>query len=685
MPKDAQHVQFLNDYYNTLVDPNILTKPTQEIADDCNNAHFPPTTQGVDGVDSQIVGRHMSECRKRAANQSRAKRNTPEQTQILEAAYALDHYPPPGTKMILMWQTGLSYRKVKNWFEHKAKVLKMAGKERKHPDSRSSRHATRMWKAYDEDREGYVKKLLNGSICPVTGADLTRRMGKNAPVNDAMKTVSGHLGLGVMAPGPNVGFGSNYQNGQGNFRAMQTLPHNLMNQHGQAGSQNVPAPPHYQMISHGQNGFQRMQAPLPDQMNQQAQQGPHPMPVYTQGQSQMYSMLPAQFMNIGNNDLTAGQSYAANGNEQAGQQIAQPGANFLNPNMRHPHPALLNGINTAVSYRHNGGMSGWSSIPSGQPMTQNYQTSRGQWQEQYASPYPQVPVSHAEQPPNKSLTQTATSSGKRKPAPVEIEIDSDKHSSKRPCRASKPQAIASHGKREFTPADGAMDETERPKKQHKSMRQVSRTKGQMKPKPSPEFLAQLTSIAEGGYQGQTFTAAPNTGMSFNNGTITDFSMLQTPAISKPTTATPEIDSRLLDPLLFSDNERKSGEAHATANQDRNNFVPQQQFTHEAQKEANPTVQGRVQSPTAHNASSKGRTWEAELTAQYPPTPKNSSYEQNGVQELELQDQAPSQLEYPVSVQDVENSDNLLLSVEDSSFLDSIPMDGEFDFKSSLRT
>lgn len=162
-------------------------------------------------------------------------------------------------------------------------------------------------------------------------------------------------------------------------------------------------------------------------------------------------------------------------------------------------------------------------------------------------------------------------------------------------------------------------------------------------------------------------------------------MLQTPAISPATISTPDIDPSLLDPLLFSDNERKSGEAHAAANQDPHTYVPQQQFTQDAQKEDNSAVEGKVQSPTAHNASSQDGIWEAELPAQYLPAPKDSPYEQNGVQELELQDQVPSTLEYSVNAQDVDNSDNLLLSMEESAFRGSIPMAGGFDFKSFLRT
>ncbi|KAJ8070386.1 hypothetical protein OCU04_000763 [Sclerotinia nivalis] len=703
MPKDAQHVQFLNNYYNTLADPNTLTKTTQEIADDCNLAHLPPTTQGVDGVDSQIVGRHMSECRRRAANQARAERNTPEQTQILEAAYALNHYPPPGTRMILMWQTGLSYRKIKNWFEQKAKMLKRAGGGPTGPNPRSSRHATRMWKAYDADREGYVRKLLNGSICPMTGADLTQRMRNNLPnahVNGAMNNMNGHLGLGLMAPGANIGFGLNYQNGPGSFQAMQALSHNLMSQHGQARFQNVPAPPHNQMIPHGQNGSRNMQAPLPNQVNQQARQGSQQMPMYTQAQSQMYSMPPAQFMNLGNNGLTAGQSYPANGNQQAGQQIAQPGANILNPDMRNSRPALFNGINKA----------GWSSIPSGRPAAQNYHTprgSQGQRQKLYAPPYPQAPASQTERPLNGGLIQPATSSRKRKPAPVENEVDSAQHSRKRPRHVLKSPAIASSAKRKFTPADGEIDNTEHPNKQHKSMRRVSRTKGQMKPKPSPEFLAQLTNIAEGVYQGHTFMApmAPNTGISFNNGGMNRWSPNQsptrnngygrhydgkttgaretTPAISTPTILTPDIDPTLLDPRLFNDNKSTSGKPHATANQDPTTFDPQQQFAQEAQKEDNSAVQGKVQSPTPHNARSQGGIWETKPPAQYTPPPKNSPYQQDGAQELESQGQVPSPLEYPVNAQDVDNFDNSLPPMDRSAFLGSIPMDGGFDFDSFL--
>lgn len=58
MPKDAQHIVFLNNYYHSLTNPDILTETTKQTAIRCNAAHIPPTTAGVDGVDSQIVGRY---------------------------------------------------------------------------------------------------------------------------------------------------------------------------------------------------------------------------------------------------------------------------------------------------------------------------------------------------------------------------------------------------------------------------------------------------------------------------------------------------------------------------------------------------------------------------------------------------------------------------------------------------
>jgi len=58
MPKDNQHITFLNNYFNSLLNPDILTETTKQTAIRCNAAHIPPTTSGVDGVDSQIVGRY---------------------------------------------------------------------------------------------------------------------------------------------------------------------------------------------------------------------------------------------------------------------------------------------------------------------------------------------------------------------------------------------------------------------------------------------------------------------------------------------------------------------------------------------------------------------------------------------------------------------------------------------------
>lgn len=59
MPKDDQHIAFLNNYYNGLPgNPKEPTEPTKQIAIRCNAAHIPPTIAGVNGVDSQIVGRY---------------------------------------------------------------------------------------------------------------------------------------------------------------------------------------------------------------------------------------------------------------------------------------------------------------------------------------------------------------------------------------------------------------------------------------------------------------------------------------------------------------------------------------------------------------------------------------------------------------------------------------------------
>lgn len=64
MPKNAQHALWLSDYYNRLPnDPSqhgntkiVLPESTADIANHCNDANG--TTRGVDGVDSQIVGRY---------------------------------------------------------------------------------------------------------------------------------------------------------------------------------------------------------------------------------------------------------------------------------------------------------------------------------------------------------------------------------------------------------------------------------------------------------------------------------------------------------------------------------------------------------------------------------------------------------------------------------------------------
>ncbi|KAA8576152.1 hypothetical protein EYC84_006307 [Monilinia fructicola] len=263
MPKDAQHVAWLNATYLTFpAGPKPWKGRTQYFAEACNNAHVPVTVQGVDGVDSQIVGRHFSECQAKAANRPRAVRMTPEQNEVLQEAYLLDPYPSPGARMLIMHETGLNYKQVKHWYEQKAKLLrKITGVPAGH--SSTNKYATQMWREWNKDERGYVQKLMDGSICPVTGRRLTIQGPKNN--RSAQST---NQSSNAHAVQPNVGsvehgttFGVRPQPAQhlaqAGYYPMPTQTYEHTNQHGQSSFQDT------QNYMHMQAQNQVNKIPLP--------------------------------------------------------------------------------------------------------------------------------------------------------------------------------------------------------------------------------------------------------------------------------------------------------------------------------------------------------------------------------------------------------------------------------------
>ncbi|KAF7870338.1 hypothetical protein EAF04_004084 [Stromatinia cepivora] len=84
-----------------------------------------------------------------------------EQTQILEAAYALNHYPPPGQRMILMWQTGLSYRKIKSpKISRSLEMVEDLLENGADVDARNPQGLTSLWKAVATKDVALIKLLL---------------------------------------------------------------------------------------------------------------------------------------------------------------------------------------------------------------------------------------------------------------------------------------------------------------------------------------------------------------------------------------------------------------------------------------------------------------------------------------------------------------------------------------------
>ncbi|KAI9650682.1 hypothetical protein NHQ30_000704 [Ciborinia camelliae] len=549
MPKDTQHKQWLDAYYNQQpINPSlpgnqrILGDRPQKIADDCNAEHLPyPTTQGIDGVDSQIVGRHLSECQRRAAGSSRAIRMTPAQNQILDWMYEVDHYPPPGIRMMVQYIMKLDYKQVKNWIEQKAKNLKKAGEQRTH--AASNRYATQMWKAYNDDPHTYVQKLLNGSICLVSGTDLTVPGTKKVPsafTHGTVNNMSGHVGLGLMGHGTTIGPGLHYQpvnqRGQQFLQHMHTLMQEQSNMN-QLGNQ------------HGPQGFQHM---------------------HMEAQSQINNMPAAQFTNPVVNGFGVGPSFTADGVQQAGQQAVYLGENVANTMVKNAQPALQNLSDESSLNQYTSGFPAnyRSAIPDDQSAFQNYQISgelQGQSPEQNVSSYQQGRQIQTEQTLNENSKhqkhqEFIAPSAKRRLTPIENETDNTQQLRKRPRNFSNTGSTPPYEIRTPSPLEGRMNNTQilrnvsqtisrnefaaqagKRKSTHDKdeiditgkSKKRSQTHRKMKPLPSQEFPKGWMNNGAGNIERHTPVGAYKT-MTFNDGGPNEWS--PQPSLLLPTFA-----------------------------------------------------------------------------------------------------------------------------------------------------
>ncbi|TGO54487.1 hypothetical protein BCON_0106g00040 [Botryotinia convoluta] len=726
MPKDYQHIIFLNNYFDSLLNPDILTEPTKQTAIRCNAAHDPPTIPGVNGVDSQIVGRHISECRRRARNQPRAERNKAWQVDILKAAYRENHYPSAGDRMILMYKTNLSYRKIKNWFEQKAKMLKKAGGGPVGPNPGNNKYSTKMWKAYFADPVGYVQKLMNGEIDLVTGAAIGQAVSNlpNLPVNGPTNNMNGNPGLGDLAPSANIGpapyYQPEHQNGQDDLPNMQPQPYNQMSQHGQYDYSNV-------------------QAPSQSQVPQQAQYEPQPMPIYTQAQDPAYSMPPAQPMNRGISSYAAGRSYPVTGVQQTPQQFAQSRANIPTAMAQNSVPAYLHGASQPMpdQYSYDMPANYQSSIPGDQSADQGHREPKYQnhWQDEYApldSPvaqdhavqympaFSQIPRTPMGQSFDGYLAQSNDPARKRKSTLDDDELNQGPyatHLRKRPRQVSDSRFFAPFATGNFAGAAGKMEDTKEPAKRSKPLRPVPKTRrrpmaGQSQNRRtswsetddtmnlsfdhsgarwSPPPPSRLDISHSSPYEGETAkvgAASPN---------------IRTPNIRTPEVRGPDFESQHLDPLLSGSAqdgrnngmEQNSGQSLALLEPpmpERARHMAQgvaHAQQHAAANIPDPATQqydaaphARAPNPAFNNRSgSLDGNWEADLEVQGLQPQQDSTFLQGEAQDLESSSQIPP--ENTLNVQDTENFEDMLPVTDMNALEQAFLHNGEFNYSAFL--
>ncbi|TGO20915.1 hypothetical protein BPAE_0256g00040 [Botrytis paeoniae] len=193
MPKTERHVEWLDNYFN---DNNVngdLDLTSGEIAAICNNElDTEAWTKGpspknrrimTDGVDAQIVGRHMQELKKKAAGKPRATRRTQTAINRIDSVLAQrGRHLWIGDRMLLAMLNQTNPENIKNYVEEKArqegKRAKEAGGQafqdweaRKRSRVASNKYANKMWAEYNKPgkKDEYLQKLVNGLISLETG------------------------------------------------------------------------------------------------------------------------------------------------------------------------------------------------------------------------------------------------------------------------------------------------------------------------------------------------------------------------------------------------------------------------------------------------------------------------------------------------------------------------------------
>ncbi|KAF7939380.1 uncharacterized protein EAE97_007460 [Botrytis byssoidea] len=711
MPKDAQHIVFLDNYYRSLPNPDILMEPTKQTAIRCNAAHIPPTTPGVDGVDSQIVGRHISECRRRARHQPRAERLLPWQVAILEAAYLNNHYPSAGERMILMDDTRQSYRKIKNWFEQKAKMLKKAGGGPAGPNPGSNKYSTKMWKAYYEDPVGYVRKLRNGEIDLVTGAAIGQAAINlsNAPASGPINNTSEDTGLAALGPSANIDSAPYYQpkhqHGQGDLPGMQSQPYDQMIQLGQYDYSNMQAPP---------------QSPIP----KQGQYGLHSMPVYTRDQDEIYSMPPPQPMNSGIGSYAGGRSYEVSRVQPASQQTAYTGVYAVDDNQAVPGqygygmPAnSQSGIPYDPFAVQNDGELDYQGQNRYEPI---YPSVPRNYAVQYMPAYPQVPESPAGQLLGETFTQSQNPARKRKLIPEDDEINQGPHSThlrKRPRQASNSRLSALSESPMFAGADARMRVTKEPVKRLGASRLAPKT--HQRPTAGESGIRRtsgsgtddsINSSFDGSGIGERWTPHPHSRLNICHSSPYERETAEegetSPNIRAPNIRTPEVrdaDSEGRDsPLLFgpeqsgpsNDIEAGSGQRFVASEPPIPESVSKmtQGVAHTQQHAAtnipDPVAQhydaarARVPSPAIYNTTGGlNGSWEANVGVQGLHPQEYSAFSQEEAHDLEPSGQVSP--ENTLDVQDNENFEDLLAAPEMHALEQTFLHNGEFDYSAFL--
>ncbi|KAF7923659.1 hypothetical protein EAE99_006918 [Botrytis elliptica] len=722
MPKDSQHIVFLNNYYNSLVNPDILTEPTKQTAIRCNAAHIPPTTPGVDGVDSQIVGRHISECRRRARNQPRAERNQAWQVDILEVAYRQSHYPSAGQRMILMSQTNLSYRKIKNWFEQKAKMLRKAGGGPVVPHPGSNKYSTKMWREYFADPVGYVQKLRNGEIDLVTGEAIGQAVNNlpNAPANGPTNNMSGNPDLGALAPNSNIGPAPSHQpehqHGQGELPEMQLQGYNQMSQHGQYDNSSVQAPPQ-------------------SQVPQQAQYGPQPMSIYTQAQDLMYTMPPAQSMNSGISSYAAGRSYEVSRAQPAPQQTAHPGAYTTDTISQGAAPAVFDGIKQAVTDQYSHGMpanfqSGITYDPFADQDDEEleYEGQNGPFYppvpqhhaRQYIPAYPQVPESPVGQLLGGTFTQSEGPTRKRKSAPEDDQLNQGPYSihlRKRPRQTSDSRSFAPSTTGNFAGAAGKMEDTREPAKRSNPLRPVQKTRRRQVAGQFPNRKISWNGTDDSmnssfDRTGAKWSPHPPSRLNICHSSPSEEDKaeigatspnIRTPNIRTPEVRGPDFEAQRLGPPNFesepsrpnNSTEVSSGQPFVASEQpipeDMSNMAQGVAHAqqHAAISDSDPVAQpydaafhATVPSPAIYNTpGGLDGNWEADLEVQGLQPQQYSAFPQGEAQNLEPSGQVSS--ENTLDIQDNENFEEILPVPDMNALEQTFLHNGEFDYSAFL--